>query len=192
MQSNLQKQNRGFTLVETLVAITILLLVIIGPITAAQKGIKNAYYASEQLTAVFLAQEAIEGVREMRDRQALDVYYDMDHNSATANTADWIQPLSLSGCLNSTNGCAFDVESNSFSACGSGNNYCQLFIDENTKKYNHDTGIESPFTRKIVVGTAVNSGWLITVTVSWNSQIFGSRNVVLQTWVYDHYQRYEN
>jgi prepilin-type N-terminal cleavage/methylation domain-containing protein len=50
--------NRGFTLVETLVAVTVLLLVIVGPMTVAQKGIQNAYFANEQVTAVFLAQEA--------------------------------------------------------------------------------------------------------------------------------------
>ena len=62
---------QGFTLVETLVAIAVLLLIIIGPITAAQKGIQQAYYANEQLSAVFLAQEAIESIRQRGDDRAL-------------------------------------------------------------------------------------------------------------------------
>ncbi len=36
------KNSNGFTLVETLVAIGVLLLAIIGPMTVAQKGIQNA------------------------------------------------------------------------------------------------------------------------------------------------------
>ena len=38
--------DKGFTLVESLVAIGILLVVIIGPLTIAQKGIQQAYFAN--------------------------------------------------------------------------------------------------------------------------------------------------
>ncbi len=66
--------SKGFTLAETLVAIAILLMVIIGPITAAQNGIRQAYLANEQTAAVFIAQEAIESIRQLRDERALAAY----------------------------------------------------------------------------------------------------------------------
>jgi prepilin-type N-terminal cleavage/methylation domain-containing protein len=91
MPSSTHTQIHGFTLVETLVAIAVLLIVIIGPISAAQKGIQQAYYANEQLSAVFLAQEAIEAVRQLRDDRALEAW---DNLSANIDTSDW----SLSGC----------------------------------------------------------------------------------------------
>lgn len=90
MKHTIHKE-KGFTLVETLVAITILLLVIIGPITAAQKGVQQAYYANEQLSAVFLAQEAIEAVRERRDNQALAAWNDP---AGDLDTSAW----STAGC----------------------------------------------------------------------------------------------
>lgn len=77
---------RGFTLVETLVAISVLLVVIIGPISAAQKGIQQAYYANEQLSAVFLAQETIEAVRQRRDDLALEAW---NNPELLIDTSDW-------------------------------------------------------------------------------------------------------
>ncbi len=63
---------RGFTLVETLVAISVLVVVIVGPMTLAAKGLQNAYHAREQLAATYLAQEGFEIVRAVRDSYTLD------------------------------------------------------------------------------------------------------------------------
>ncbi len=179
----------GFTLVETLVAITVLLLVIIGPMTVAQKGIQNAYFANEQVTAVFLAQEAIEAVRELRDSDALDAY-DTDPGG---NTWNWYGNL-VSDCKN-TNGCAFDVVSKAFETCGS-NNACKLRVSA-TGAYNYQAGgVDSLFTRKVFVGPSTNEWVPVTVEVTWDAKIFGAsgnaRSIKLQSWVYNHYKRYED
>lgn len=109
----------GFTLVETLIAITILLLVIIGPITAAQKGVQQAYYANEQITAVFLAQETVEAIRERRDDQALEAW---NNPSGTTDTSAW----NTAGCSGTTGPLACSVEKDGISyartvAIGTGN-----------------------------------------------------------------------
>ena len=57
----------GFTLIESLVAITILVTAILGPMTIAATGISSAIYARDQETAFFLAQEGLEYVRNVRD-----------------------------------------------------------------------------------------------------------------------------
>lgn len=197
-----KKTEKGFTLVETLVAITILLLVIIGPLTVAQKGIQNAYYANEQVTAVFLAQEAIEAVRELRDTNALEEYEGWISSSpGVRNTWKWytigshLKPqCKPSGAAHTTPavGCAFDIDTSKFEICGS--SACLLNL-QTSGVYNHDAGgINSPFTRKVYLGDTIDGGVSVTVDVTWTSQIFGgatTRTVKLQTWVYDHYQRYE-
>ncbi len=181
---------KGFTLVEALVAIAILLLVIIGPMTIAQKGIQNARYAREQMTAIFLAQEAIEGVRQIRDEIGLRVY---TGDEPTLDTTEWIQNAhEMCG-----SGCAFVVGDYSaqLSLC-SGASGCKLYIDSDTGDYTHTEAgnYESPYTRVITIGApdAINNSVPVNVEVSWYGQVFKStRTVFLQTWIYDHYERYE-
>lgn len=57
---------------ETLVAIAILLLSITGPMAFSQNGLRAAFYARDQVTAFYLAQDAIEFVKNRRDHNALD------------------------------------------------------------------------------------------------------------------------
>ncbi|MBX4189372.1 type II secretion system GspH family protein [Candidatus Parcubacteria bacterium] len=62
----------GFTLVETLVAIGILVISIIGAFTAAQSGLSTSIYAKNQVIAFYLAQEAVEQIRNIRDENSLN------------------------------------------------------------------------------------------------------------------------
>ena len=51
------KGNKGFTLIEALVAITILLLGVLGPLSAATRGITDGLVAKNKIVALGLAQE---------------------------------------------------------------------------------------------------------------------------------------
>ena len=62
---------KGFTLVETLVAITILALAIAGPFQAIQGALRNSFAARDQLVAASLAQEGVEYIRSVRDSNYL-------------------------------------------------------------------------------------------------------------------------
>lgn len=62
---------RGFSLVETLVAISVLLLAVVGPLTIAARGLISARFARDQVTAFYLAQDAMEVVRYRRDTNTL-------------------------------------------------------------------------------------------------------------------------
>jgi prepilin-type N-terminal cleavage/methylation domain-containing protein len=178
---DLKKEN-GFTLVETLVAISILLVIIIGPMTIAQKGIQNAQFAREQLTAVFLAQEAIEGVRELRDNDAIVSYE--DGSIADPGTQVWRSDIP-SGCIDAS--CAYD--NGQVRTCGVSNG---CVLKEDSGEYSHQgTGSDSIFTREVVVGSQSSGGVPVTVTVTWAGKVRPG-SVVLQTWIYDHYQRYED
>ena len=65
---------KGFTLIETMVAITILTFAMAGPLFTANRAIVAAQTARDQLTATYLAQEGIEYVRMMRDNSYLKTY----------------------------------------------------------------------------------------------------------------------
>ena len=66
---------RGFTLVETLVAIAILMIAVSGPLVVANKGLISALYSKDQAMATFLAQEGMELVRNEKDSR---IYVDSD------------------------------------------------------------------------------------------------------------------
>lgn len=68
------KNQTGFTLIETLVAVTILTLAVVGPLFTANRAIVAAQMSRDQLTASYLAQEGIEYVRAVRDNEYLAVY----------------------------------------------------------------------------------------------------------------------
>lgn len=62
---------RGFTLIETLVSIALLVVAVAAPMALAAQSLASAFYARDQITAFHLAQEAIETVRSVRDRNIL-------------------------------------------------------------------------------------------------------------------------
>ncbi|OGI25005.1 MAG: hypothetical protein A3E38_00025 [Candidatus Moranbacteria bacterium RIFCSPHIGHO2_12_FULL_54_9] len=64
---------RGFTLIETLVAVSLLSIAIVAPMTLTAKSLASAYYSRDQITAFYLAQEAIEALRSVRDGQVLQI-----------------------------------------------------------------------------------------------------------------------
>lgn len=64
---------KGMTLIETLVAITILSVAIVAPMTLTMQSLSSAYYARDQVVMFNLAQEAIESVRGIRDGNILRI-----------------------------------------------------------------------------------------------------------------------
>ena len=60
------KLTAGFTLVEALVAISILMVAVASPMVIAQKGLNSANYSRDQMTATFLAEDALEFIKNFR------------------------------------------------------------------------------------------------------------------------------
>jgi type II secretory pathway pseudopilin PulG len=63
------KHLTGFTLIETLVAISILMIAIAGPLTVANKAYTASINAREQSVAMYLAQESMEYINNMKDNR---------------------------------------------------------------------------------------------------------------------------
>lgn len=65
---------KGFTLLETLVAIAILLIAVVGPMSIIGGSLAQVSTARDQMIAVNLAQEGIEVVRQKRDSNMIDAW----------------------------------------------------------------------------------------------------------------------
>ncbi|MCI0597781.1 type II secretion system GspH family protein [Candidatus Parcubacteria bacterium] len=87
----------GFTLVETMVAITVLAIALVGPFIAVQTALQGSYVARDQLVATHLAQEAAEYIRSVRDNNSL-------------SGRSWMDGLSSYSCYgaNPTSFCVVD------------------------------------------------------------------------------------
>jgi prepilin-type N-terminal cleavage/methylation domain-containing protein len=79
---------RGFTLIETLVAISLLSIAIVAPMSLTSQSLSAAYYARDQITAFNLAQEGLEAVRAIRDGQILEI-----SRTADASSIDLFGPI---------------------------------------------------------------------------------------------------
>lgn len=134
---------KGFTLVESLVAISVLLLAITGPMTLASKVIRDSVISQDQITGFYLAQEGLEYVRNQRESNFL-------------SGQNWLKDLEQ--CFG--NGCIIDVPNDTIITANSYNE-CPL---NNTIKYeiggdyyNYDNGDCSIFKRVVKI-TKINLG----------------------------------
>ena len=154
----------GFTLVETLVAISIFTLSLIGIISILASGISDTNYAKQKITAEYLAQEGIESVRNMRDTYVL-------YTAATGK--DWNSFTNqFNSChLGNGNGCGIDssvpVTDNHFIFQCSASDKCNLYAKNGSYSTGATNGIDSGFTR--VIRANVNANQIQIVSdVSWS------------------------
>ncbi len=66
------REGRAFTLIETLVAVSLMVVAIVAPMSLVSQSLTTAYYARDQVAAYSLAQEGIEAVRAVRDGNILE------------------------------------------------------------------------------------------------------------------------
>lgn len=161
---------RGFTLVEAMVAISILSLAITGPMLIAQKGIGSAIYARDQITAFYLAQEAVEYIRNVRDTNRIA-------------GSSWLNGLTACVDTGSAETCTVDARKTDFTSPGAigscpGGVCPKISFDPVTNLYGYGIGSPTQFTRTVSIDTRGDTAnvpakeGVISVTISWNTALF--------------------
>lgn len=74
MKKDNTKPRKGFTLIETLVAIAILLVAVVGPMSVIGGSLSQTSTIRDQSIAINLAQEGIEMARQMRDSNMINAW----------------------------------------------------------------------------------------------------------------------
>lgn len=165
----------GFTIIETLVAITVLMIAIAGPLVVASKGLFGAVASKNQMIASHLAQESMEVVKNIRDNNI-------------EGGGGWLDGLSSCTPLQHCDASAIDGSGTSpsiVSTCAGGGG-CQIY--KGTTGYSHNTGaLGSPFTRYFYLHSVSGNGVCVsteecgvTVVVDWNEGAV-PYNVVLRS-----------
>ena len=159
---NVKMMKRGFTLLEVLVATFIITVGIMGSLSLVSRTIYSANISSKRLIAVYLAQEGIEIVRNIRD-------------------TNWLEQISwndgLIGCLFPT-GCEADYDDQALVS------YLdrKLYIDNNGVFSYSPSATQTEFKRRITVTPNGSDILEILVSVDWQGKIEVTAQENLYNW----------
>jgi prepilin-type N-terminal cleavage/methylation domain-containing protein len=176
---------KGFTLVETLVAISILVIALTGPLAIIASSLKSSYFSRDEITAAYLAQEPIEFIRNIRDQNGLRY----------SNPNKWLNIISGAEGVTFINN--YDTKTMRLNLVWTGSTYelrpcgapltCTVKYDANAGAigntnsviYGSETGEDSIFTREIYLNrsesdpselsTEPERELIVTVVVSWKT-----------------------
>jgi prepilin-type N-terminal cleavage/methylation domain-containing protein len=180
----------GFSLVEVLVAITILLMVITGPMTIMTKANHSTAFASEQSTAWFLAQEGLELAQKLRDDQMLQYF-----SGGNPNPWSDVTTAIATACFSSF-GCGLTISSAGTAVTVTNCNpltNCRLYLDSAPSRsaYVHTTTgttNPTPFTRVVTLNEIKSGEIEVTSTVTWRTgSLIASQQVVAVTYLFNIY-----
>ncbi len=169
------KRVRGFTLIETLIAVLLLATAIVGPLTIASKGLSAALIARDQMVAFYLAQDAVEYVHFVRDSNKL---------------ADNPWLTNLDACTGA-NGCILDTTLGTVSACSGACSLINKYSPSNGVAYfSYTLGAVTPqqFRRTVTLAapaTAEATEKVLTVVVSWRAQSGVTRSISVRENIFD-------
>ncbi len=147
----------GFTMIETIIAIFIVLIGVVGAYGIMTNLTSYGTISPSRLTAVYLAKEGIEVIRNIRDTNWLEGH-------------SWNEGLASSAvCAPSDeNSCIIAWDSADLQATDGTVPF--LKIDTGTGRYNYASGTTTIFKRKIIITAPVADYLLVTVKIEWNDQ----------------------
>lgn len=152
--------NKGFTLIETVVAIFLLTTGLVGSFSLMQRITSFAAISSSQLTAAYLAQEGVEIIRNIRDTNYLEgSAWDSGIGAATDARLDYRSEVFPDA------------------TCGNYLKYASNF-------YACSTDTSSKFQREITVLKPAVDKMVVSVAVKWFER-GRAHQVVAQTELYD-------
>ena len=164
----------GFTLIETLVAISILLVSIAGPLTIASKGLSAAVYAKDQITAIYLTQEAVEFIKNKRDQNTL-------------NSSNWLAGFGIPGITpncTTSRGCIVDIKNNTINECPA-SGCLPLRYSQTSGLYSYNASDPATFYTRTVRVSSVNSDEVtVEVGIGWTTGVF-NRSFVVRSNIYN-------
>lgn len=163
------KRSRGFTLLESIIAIFVLSLAISGAFAAVRQGLSQTIHAKNEVRAFYLAQEAIEVLRNERDQNRLSTLL-----GGSGTVTPWL--TDITGCIGGT--CRVDASGPGDPAaylypCGENWGSCPFMKqDPDTLVYGYDPdGLDTNFKREIQIELVNPDEIAVTVRVFWTQGI---------------------
>ncbi len=169
--------NRGFTILETLVAALVLAIALAGVAGLLQSSLQIARDYKDSVTAAMLAQEAMEMVRERRDLSTRAIPCDPEIEPS-CDTTGWLDglivhpPLYPSAICEKPNGCIAKLQSSgavTFERCPAPPTSCKnLLFDAGKDVFNYIVGgSATQFKRSVYVTLIGPNEAEVQVLVNW-------------------------
>lgn len=155
---------KGFTVLESIVAIMILSLGVSGAFSAIQQSLSQSIIAKDEVKAFYLAQEAIEIIRNKRDNNQLAII-----GGGTNNWLSGIAGVAGDPCYFGKT-CRADATGPSsiyLYSCSGGWDSCSYLSQNQTTYIYAYSGTVSNFRREIQIESVNVNEIMVTVRVSW-------------------------
>src|SRR3989338_5159739 len=134
------------SLIETIVAIFIISISLAGPLNFINTSLSAIRYANDQTTAFFLAQEAMEYVKNAVDTNILK---GADSNKWIVSNASCSGCVDLGACLHGISGCRLDAQGASITVANASG--FSLPLKYNNEVYQYSSGTDTSFYRTIYI-----------------------------------------
>jgi len=159
ISTNFKKKQKAFTLVEVLIAVSILTIGILSGFILITKVLYNTAVIQDRLTASFLTQEGIELVRQVRDSNFLQIM--------NGESVEWKDGLADgSYTIESKAGSEQPITLTSVDT-GEGSNFR---YNDDTKIYNYTTGEPTTFNREIKITTINDDEIRVESIMKWKTR----------------------
>lgn len=186
------KSTAGYSLVEVLVAISILLIVVTGPLTILTSTARSSSYAAEQVTAFFLAQEGLELMQKRRDNFFLEHF---DNPTTMPNPWEsFVASVTTSPDCSSPDFCRIEVADDGSVVIAQSDSFTLSRSTETNLRsqftYGDGTATFPSYSRRVQVEPEPlgNDALKVTSEVFWISgNVAATQRVVLTTYLYNSY-----
>lgn len=181
--------SHGYSFIEVLVSIAILLVAIVGPMTIASNGLQQAQLARERSVATFLAQEGLEGVYWYQGQAGLEVLA-----NTTYSTWDWVDSSgNIYNCTETRDPCRLEFDDGRpvYERCSDDD--CRVYFSQaNQPRYyqsSSDTADDATaYTREVYFDSNGSGELRVRSVVRWDSpHAAHEQEVALTTYLYDIY-----
>jgi len=171
LKKYIEKRNQaGFTILETMVAVFILVLSVTGPMVFASSSLRSAFLARDQITAFYLAQDVIETIKNIRDENGI-------------NERDWLTNIDVcAGTAGAACTLKVDTTEDNPVAEECDGDICEPLSRDANGRFDYGSAEDSRFTRTTYVQEIVeNQEARVIVEVKWQSNVrIGTTRILVQ------------
>ena len=182
-----RNRRKGFSLIETLVAIAVLIMGILGPLTLAQVSLRSFPQVRARIVAVYLAQDGLEAVKNIAASALIaDPSSGLpDFNPAGCGSANgcYVDTTTMDGLdLSDFNGCTANPPKIKYNSTSGEYNYSSVAVDNTETKFSRCIFINPG---NLNVSGANGEEALIRVRVEWPSRFVGTEFVEFSSYITD-------